>query len=93
MDFPQPVRPTMATYCPGRILSERSSRISGIFSLYRKETLFSSMPPDRRSITCLPSETSGTASKNGWTIVRMGLICAALSAIPASDRNAPETMP
>ena len=35
----------------------------------------------------------GTASKNGWTIVRMGLICAALSAIPASDRNAPETMP
>ena len=51
------------------------------------------MPPDSRSMTCLPSETSGTASKNGWTIVRMGLICAALSAIPASDRKAPETMP
>ena len=33
VDFPQPVVPTIATYCPGRIFSDISSTTSGIFSL------------------------------------------------------------
>ena len=92
MDLPQPVLPTIATYWPGRILMDISSTMSGEFSVYLNDTLFSSMPPDRRLITCLFSAISGTASKNGLTISSMGFIWAIVSAMPESAINAPETI-
>ena len=67
--------------------------MSGIFSLYLKETLVSSIPPESLVITSLPSEISGTVLKKGCTVSRIGFICATVSAIPARDINAPETIP
>ena len=46
VDFPHPVFPTIATYCPGFILRERSSMMMGEFSLYLKVRLMSSIAPE-----------------------------------------------
>ena len=83
----------MATYCPGLIFRLRSSSTQGRFSPYRKDTLLSSTAPDTRVMTCLPSAISGTASSMGFIMSSTGFICAAVSAMPESDMNAPVTMP
>ena len=53
----------------------------------------SSTAPDTRVMTCLPSAISGTASSMGFIMSSTGFICAAVSAMPESDMNAPVTMP
>ena len=93
VDLPQPVAPTMATYCPGLIFSDKSSRMRGISSRYRKDTLLTSIAPEMRSITCLPSDTSGSASMMGLAMAITGRNCARVIAMPARDMNAPLTMP
>ena len=91
--MPQPVAPTSATYCPGRMLSERLSITSGMDSEYLNETFVSSMLPLTRVTIFLPSLSSGSASMMGLTSSRIGRICATVDAMPASPMNAPEIMP
>ena len=83
----------MATYCPGLILIDRLSITFGILSLYLKETLLSSMPPETLSTTLLPSAISGSASKTGFAISSTGLMPATVIVMDARDINAPETIP
>ena len=93
VDFPQPVRPTSATYSPGRMRNDKSSSTMGMLSLYRKDTWLSSTRPDSFPTGRRVSSVSGWASRMGLAISSTGRMRAADSAMFTSDRNAPDTMP
>ena len=65
----------------------------GKFSLYLKVRLIISIPPEILVSVSLFSDISGTAFSIGSAISKVGLIFAAVSAIPKRDINAPDTIP
>ena len=72
VDFPQPLLPTTATYSPGEMSRLRLSRIAGSSFSYRNVTCFSSLLPFSPK-TGFPSlEDSGTASRIGFPVSRIG---------------------
>ena len=93
MDLPQPVSPTTAIYSPALILMLRSSRMSGMLSAYRKLTWFNSMLPLSLVTVCLPLAVSGSWSRIGFTISKVGRMPATISAILEICIKAPVTYP
>ena len=93
MDFPQPVRPTIATYSPALIFRDRSFSTYGILFSYRKEIWLISILPESPDIGSRSSLTSGSAFRIGSAISSTGRMDATEIAIPASAVKAPMTRP
>ena len=90
MVFPQPDSPTIATYWPGFIFKEISSRTFLSAFGYLNEICESSIEPERRVTTYLSSAISGWVSIIGLIICKIGFIAASVEAMPTSEENAAE---
>ena len=68
----------------------RSSKISGMVSVYRKQTWDISIFPPSLVTICLPPVASGSSCRIGLTISSVGRIPAIMSAMEEISINAPE---